>query len=164
VEYLPNEHYWNGTPKLKKITMKSVPMASATEALNSKLYDMIFQMPTDTYDTYKEIAGYTNLGREQTSYTYLGFKLGKWNADTKSVEYNPDSKMADKSLRQAMGYALDNNAVGERFYAGLRSNATSLIPPVFQSYHDDEMKGFTQDLDKAKKLLDDAGYKDVDDD
>lgn len=49
-----------------------------------------------------------------------------------------------------MGYALDNNAVGERFYAGLRSNATSLIPPVFQSYHDDEMKGFTQDLDKAK--------------
>ena len=80
------------------------------------------------------------------------------------MEYNPDSKMADKSLRQAMGYALDNNAVGERFYAGLRSNATSLIPPVFQSYHDDEMKGFTQDLDKAKKLLDDAGYKDVDDD
>ncbi|MCB7515063.1 ABC transporter substrate-binding protein, partial [bacterium 210917-SL.2.15] len=126
----PNELYWNSTPKLKKITMKSVPMASATEALNSKLYDMIFQMPTDTYDTYKEIAGYTNLGREQTSYTYLGFKLGKWNSDTKSVEYNPDSKMADKSLRQAMGYALDNNAVGERFYAGLRSNATSLIPPV----------------------------------
>lgn len=164
VEYLPNEHYWNGTPKLKKITMKSVPTASATEALNSKLYDMIFQMPTDTYDTYKEISGYTNLGREQTSYTYLGFKLGKWNAETKSVEYNPDSKMADKSLRQAMGYALDNDAVGERFYAGLRSNATSLIPPVFQSYHDDELKGFTQDLDKAKKLLDDAGYKDVDDD
>ena len=45
---------------------------------------MIFQMPTDTYDTYKEISGYTNLGREQTSYTYLGFKLGKWNAETKS--------------------------------------------------------------------------------
>ena len=39
-----------------------------------------------------------------------------------------------------------------------------MIPPVFQSYHDDELKGFTQDLDKAKKLLDDAGYKDVDDD
>ncbi|MGC3221295.1 hypothetical protein, partial [Enterococcus faecium] len=55
-------------------------------------------------------------------------------------------------------------SVGERFYAGLRSNPTSLIPPVFQSNHDDEMKGFTQDLDNAKKLLDDAGYKHVDDD
>ncbi len=48
----------------------------------------------------------------------------------KSVEYS-QLKMADKSLRQAMGYALDNDAVGERFYAGLGSNAASLIPPVF---------------------------------
>lgn len=164
VEYLPNEHYWNGTPQLKKITMKSVPTASATEALNSKLYDMIFQMPTDTYESYQDVEGYTNLGREQTSYTYIGFKLGKWNADTRSVEYDPNSKMADKSLRQAMGYALDNDAVGERFYAGLRRNATSLIPPVFQSFHDDEMEGFTQDIDKANKLLDDAGFEDVDGD
>ena len=164
VEFLPNEYYWNGTPQLKKITMKSLPTASATEALNSKLYDMIFQMPTDTYDTYKDIAGYTNLGRQQTSYTYLGFKLGKWNAESGSVEYDPNSKMADKALRQAMGYALDNTAVGERFYAGLRSNATSLIPPVFESFHDADLKGFTQDLDKANKLLDDAGYKDVDGD
>ena len=164
VEYLPNEYYWNGKPQLKKITMKSLPIASATEALNSKLYDMIFQMPTDTYDTYKDVSGYTNLGREQTSYTYLGFKLGKWNAEKSSVEYDPNSKMADKSLRQAMGYALDNDAVGERFYAGLRSNATSLIPPVFESFHDDDLKGFTQDIDKANKLLDDAGYKDVDGD
>ncbi|RDC48693.1 oligopeptide ABC transporter substrate-binding protein, partial [Acinetobacter sp. RIT592] len=164
VEFLPNEYYWNGTPQLKKITMKSLPTASATEALNSKLYDMIFQMPTDTYDTYKDIAGYTNLGRQQTSYTYLGFKLGKWDAESGSVEYDPNSKMADKALRQAMGYALDNAAVGERFYAGLRSNATSLIPPVFESFHDADLKGFTQDLDKANKLLDDAGYKDVDGD
>ena len=27
-----------------------------------------------------------------------------------------------------------------------------------------DQKGYTQDMDKAKKLLDDAGYKDVDDD
>ncbi|MFB8489300.1 oligopeptide ABC transporter substrate-binding protein [Enterococcus durans] len=164
VEYLPNEYYWGGKPKLKKITMKSVPIASATEAVTSKLYDMVFQMPTDTYDTYKDVEGYTNLGRQQTSYTYLGFKLGTWDAAKNTVNYDKNSKMADKSLRQAMGYALDNNAVGERFYAGLRSNATSLIPPVFESYHDKDQKGYTQDMDKAKKLLDDAGYKDVDDD
>lgn len=164
VEYSPNEHYWNGTPKLKKIVMTSVPTSSIVEALKSKQYDMVYQMPTDIYDTYKDLDGYTNLGREQTSYTYLGFKLGKWNKDKSHVEYNPDSKMADKALRQAMGYALDNGAVGDRFYAGLRSNATSLIPPVFKTTHNSEMKGYTLDIDKAKKLLDDAGYKDVDGD
>lgn len=164
VEYSPNEHYWNGTPQLKKIVMTSVPTSSIVEALKSKQYDMVYQMPTDIYDTYKDLDGYTNLGREQTSYTYLGFKLGKWNKDKSHVEYNPDSKMADKALRQAMGYALDNGAVGDRFYAGLRSNATSLIPPVFKTTHNSEMKGYTLDIDKAKKLLDDAGYKDVDGD
>ncbi len=39
-----------------------------------------------------------------------------------------------------------------------------MIPPVFESFHDDDLKGFTQDIDKANKLLDDAGYKDVDGD
>ncbi|MGM0123011.1 extracellular solute-binding protein [Enterococcus sp. AZ194] len=164
VEYSPNEHYWNGTPQLKKIVMTSVPTASIVESLKSKQYDMVYQMPTDIYETYKDLDGYTNLGREQTSYTYLGFKLGKWNKEKGHVEYNPESKMADKSLRQAMGYAIDNSTVGERFYAGLRSNATSLIPPVFKTTHDSTIKGYTLDIDKANKLLDDAGYKDVTDD
>lgn len=164
VEYSVNEYYYGGTPGLKKIVMTSVPTASIVEALKSKQYDMVYQMPTDIYETYKDIDGYTNLGREQTSYTYLGFKLGKWNKETSSVEYDPTSKMADKSLRQAMGYALDNDQVGEKFYAGLRRNATSLIPPVFKSYHDSDMEGYTLDLDKANKLLDDAGFKDVDGD
>ncbi len=72
--------------------------------------------------------------------------------------------MADKSLRQAMGYALDNDAVGSRFYNGLRTNATTLIPPVFGTLHNTEVEGYTLNIDKANQLLDDAGYKDVDGD
>ena len=33
-----------------------------------------------------------------------------------------------------------------------------------EGFHDADLKGFTQDIDKANKLLDDAGYKDVDGD
>lgn len=164
VEYLPNEHYYEGKPKLDKLIFKSVPSASIVEALKAKQYDLVFSMPTDTYPTYKDMEGYQMLGRQELAYTYIGFKLGKFNKETNSVEYNPDSKMADKSLRQAMGYAMDNSAIGERFYNGLRSNATTLIPPIFKTLHDTEIKGYTLDLEKAKKLLDDAGYKDVDDD
>ena len=86
-------------------------------------------------------------------YTYIGFKLGTWDDKEGKVNYNPESKMADKSLRQAMGYALDNDAVGSRFYNGLRSNATTLIPPVFGTLHDTEVKGYTQDIDKAKQIV-----------
>lgn len=164
VEYAPNEYYYGGKPKLSKIVFKAVPSASITEALKAKQYDLALSMPTDSYASYKDVEGYEMLGRPEQSYTYLGFKLGKWNSDEGKVEYDPNSKMADKSLRQAMGYAVDNDAVGNKFYNGLRSNATTLIPPVFGTLHNSKMKGYTQDLDKANKLLDDAGYKDTDDD
>ncbi len=164
VEYLPNEYYYGGKPKLDKLVFKSVPSASIVEAMKAKQYDMAFSMPTDTYPTYKDTEGYQILGRPEQAYTYIGFKMGTFDKETNTVKYNPKAKMADKSLRQAMGYAIDNDAVGQKFYNGLRTNATTLIPPVFKSLHDSEAKGYTLDLDKAKKLLDDAGYKDVDGD
>ncbi|MFV0560697.1 MAG: oligopeptide ABC transporter substrate-binding protein [Enterococcus sp.] len=164
VEYAPNEYYYGEKPKLDKIKMKAVPSASIVEALKAQQYDMALSMPTDTYSTYSDVEGYQILGRPEQSYTYIGFKLGTWNDEEGKVEYNKDAKMADKSLRQAMGYAIDNDAVGDKFYNGLRSNATTLIPPVFETLHDTSVKGYTQDVDKANKLLDDAGYKDVDGD
>ena len=42
--------------------------------------------------------------------------------------------MADVNLRKAMWHAVDNNAVGEKFYHGLRWAATTLIPPSHPEY------------------------------
>ncbi|KAF9404143.1 hypothetical protein HW555_014492 [Spodoptera exigua] len=164
VEYLPNEHYYKGKPKLDKMVFTNVPTSSIVEAINAKKYDMVYSMPTDNYPTYKDTDGYQMLGREELAYTYIGFNLGTFDKEKGEVVTNLDSKMGDVKLRQAMGYALDNNAVGEKFYNGLRTNATTLIPPIFKTLHDSEIKGYTYDIDKAKKLLDDAGYKDTDDD
>lgn len=73
-------------------------------------------------------------------------------------------KFQNKKLRQAMAYALDNKSVGEKIYHGLRFPATTLIPPSFPEWHDKSAKGYKYDPKKAKKLLDEAGYKDVDKD
>lgn len=164
VEYLPNEHYYKGKPKLDKIVFTNVPTASIVEALKAKKYDMVYAMPTDIYPSYKDVEGYQMLGREELAYTYIGFKLGTFDKEKGEVITNPEAKMADVKLRQAMGYALDNNAVGEKFYNGLRSSGTTLIPPIFKTLHDSDIKGYQYDLEKAKKLLDEAGYKDTDDD
>ena len=164
VEYVPNEYYYGDKPKLDKVILSAVPSASIVEALKAKKYDIALKIPTDTYSTYKDLEGYTNLGREELSYTYLGFKLGKWDEEKGEVIPDDKAKMADKNLRQAMGYAVNNDQVGEKFYNGLRSNATTLIPPVFKSLHNTEVKGYTQDKEKAKKLLADAGFKDTDGD
>lgn len=164
VEYSANEHYYKGKPQLDNVIVEVVPASSIVASLESGKYDLALSMPTDTYDSYKDLAGYTLLGREELSYTYVGFKLGAWDSEKGEVIPDPDAKMANKSLRQAMAYALDNDAVGQKFYSGLRSGANSLIPPVFADVHDADLEGYTYDTDKANKLLDDAGYKDVDGD
>lgn len=127
VEYLPNEHYYGGKPKLDKLVFKSVPSASIVEAMKAKQYDIALSMPTDTYPTYKDTEGYQILGRPEQAYTYIGFKMGTFDKETNTVKYNPKAKMADKSLRQAMGYAIDNDAVGQKFYNGLRPSEPAKI-------------------------------------
>ncbi|ALS02204.1 peptide ABC transporter substrate-binding protein [Enterococcus silesiacus] len=164
VEYLPNEHYYQGKPKLDKIVFTNVPTASIVEAVKAKKYDLVYSMPTDNYPTYKDSEGYQMLGREELAYTYVGFKLGTYDKEKGEVIMNPDAKMADVKLRQAMGYAMDNDAIGQKFYNGLRTGATTLIPPIFKTLHNTDVKGYQYDLDKAKKILDDAGYKDTDGD
>ncbi|MGX7031527.1 oligopeptide ABC transporter substrate-binding protein [Vagococcus zengguangii] len=164
VTFTPNEYYYKGKPALDKLVFTVVPSASSIEAMRASKYDMMIKMATDTYPNYKDTEGYEVLGREELSYTYIGFKLGKWDNEKNEVVTDPNAKMADKSLRQAMGYAVNNDQVGEKFYNGLRSNATTLIPPVFGTLHDTTIEGFTENKDKAKELLADAGFKDVDGD
>ncbi|QGS36198.1 oligopeptide ABC transporter substrate-binding protein [Aerococcus viridans] len=166
VEYEANEYYWQGEPKLDNVVVEVVPSSSVVPALENGTYDVALSMPTDLYASYAELPGYTLLGREELSYTYIGFKLGKWDAEAGEVVYDEDAKMADKSLRQAMGYAIDNDAVAQRFYNGLRSNANTVIPPVFGNFGatTEEVPGYYYDADKANQLLDDAGYVDTDND
>ena len=161
VTYRPNKHYYGGKPKLEKIVISVLPDTSSVEALKSQKYDMLLSMTTDNFNIYRDIPNYDYLGRLEYSYSYLGFKLGTWDEDKNEVKTNPKAKMANKKLRQAMGFAVDNEQIGETFYHGLRTRANSLIAPVFPVFYDESQVGYPQDKEKSRKLLAEAGYKDV---
>ncbi|WP_018658637.1 oligopeptide ABC transporter substrate-binding protein [Allofustis seminis] len=165
VEYVANKDYFGGAPKIDKIVVERVPTSGIVAALQAGEFDLTLNFPSTQYEAIKDgLDGYTILGTTEGSYEYLAFKLGKWNAETGMNEYDPNSKMANLNLRQAMAYSLDIDQVGERFYQGLRFRATSHIVPVFGDYMNKELKGYPYDPEKAKELLDEAGYKDVDGD
>ena len=54
------------------------------------------------------------LAKVDLAYTYIGFKLGKWDAEKKENVTDPNAKLADKRVRQAMWHAMDNEVIGER--------------------------------------------------
>lgn len=165
VQFVKNENYWKGAPKLDGVLVKTVPSTSISVALQTGEYHMTANtFSTDKYLEIKDFDNLTVLGRNELYYQYIGFKLGKYDMDKSEVVMDPNAKMGDVKLRQAMGYAIDVEQVSEVYYNNLRERATSLIPPVFQSFYDDSLEGYTYDVDKANALLDEAGYEDVDGD
>ena len=163
VLYERNEDYWRGRPALKSIVLKVVSSASILESLKQGDVD-IASIPADQYVNAKEIENIELLADVDTSYRYIGFKLGKWDAEKGENVTDPNAKLADKRVRQAMWHAMDNETIGKALYHGLRFPATTLIIPVFTSFHDANNVGRAYDPEKAKALLDEAGFVDVDGD
>lgn len=165
VVYSKNEDYWQGAPKLDEVILKVVDPSVVANELAAGKIDTVDVFPADQYETNKDMEGVNFLGRVEGSYTYIGFKLGTWDKENKRIAYKPEeSKVSDVELRKAMWYAVDNDAVGERFYDGLRWAGTTLIAPSHKSFHDGTIETPKFDLEKAKQILADAGYVDTDGD
>ncbi|WP_379135008.1 oligopeptide ABC transporter substrate-binding protein [Paenibacillus sp. sgz500958] len=159
VVFVRNDDYWRGTPALDKVILKVINPTTIVQELKSGGVDLVDSFPVDQYPDNAKMSNVEFLGTTDMAYTYIGFKLGKWDATKKVVAPDPNAKMADVNLRKAMWAAVDNDAVGKKFYNGLRWNATTLIPPSHPEYHDNDNPGVAYDPEAAKKILDDAGYK-----
>lgn len=158
VVYKKNPDYWRGEPLLDEVILKVIPPTSVVQELKSGGVDLVSSFPVDQYPENADMSNVEFLGAIDRAYTYIGFKLGTWDAEKKQVVPNPNAKMADVNLRKAMWQAVDNNQVGKKFYKGLRWGATTLIPPSHPDFHDASNPGVPFDLEAAKKTLDDAGY------
>ena len=163
VTLVPNEHYYKGVAKVDKVVMEVVSPDNIVSEMKAGNYD-IATMPNSQYEAYKDLTNVTLLGSQASAYEYIGFHLGKYDKETGKNVTDPNAKMADVKLRQAMAYALDVDAAGQNLYNGLQHSSNSIIIPFFKDIYNKEQEGFTYNPEKAKQLLDEAGYKDVDGD
>lgn len=156
VTWVPNKYYWRGTPKLDKITISVVNPNSASQAIKSHKFD-IADVVNSQWDQVKNTKGVNFVAKVPLAYRYMGFKVGKWK-DGRNV-MDPKAKMNNKSLRQAMAYAMNIDAVTKRYTHGLSFRVPTLIPEQFGDYFNKNVKGYSYNLKKANQLLDKAGYK-----
>ena len=163
VTLVPNEHYYKGVAKVDKVVMEVVSPDNIVSEMKAGNYD-IATMPNSQYEAYKDLTNVTLLGSQASAYEYIGFHLGKYDKETGKNVTDPNAKMADVNLRQAMAYALDIDAAGQNLYNGLQHSSNSIIIPFFKDVYNKDQEGFSYNPEKAKQLLDEAGYKDVDGD
>ncbi|MCO6535591.1 MAG: oligopeptide ABC transporter substrate-binding protein [Lactobacillus panisapium] len=158
VTWVPNKYYWRGKPKLDKIVYQVISQNSASQAIKSHRFD-IARVVNPQWKEVKDTKNVTFVAQVPLAYRYLAFKVGKWDAKKSKNVMNPKAKMGDKSLRQAMAYAMNTDAVYKHYTDGLSFQIPTLIPAQFGDYFDKSNKGYTYNIKKANQILDKAGYK-----
>lgn len=156
-----NPSYFKGAPKIDELVFKIFANEStAAEALKLGEVDILTKMSAVPY---KSLEGQENI---KTLYSnsagFTEIVLNGWNDPLSKA--NP--LLRDKNIRKAMSYAVDRQYLIDAVTFGYGEVGTTLVPPMFKFWHyeptPEEMYNF--DLEKAKKILDDAGYKDGDGD
>jgi peptide/nickel transport system substrate-binding protein len=122
--------------------------------------DGIVGWPATYHKVLKSLPGTTAVAAPAIGFHELGFNC--W-ASPKS---NGDPLLRDVALRQAIGWAIDKDRINATSMAGLAVPGTSLISPVQGLWHWQVPAGqeVAYDPQKAKQILDDAGYTDRDGD
>lgn len=162
VELVRNDDYWKGKPHIEKIIIKVIDSSLTTGELKNGTVDMTPFHPTILPEV--EALDNVNVVRiPGLSYYYVGFKLGKF--DGKKNVMNIE-KYQNKKLRQAMMYAINRDEWVKAFFSGLGKPINRPIPTAhwIAAADEDLPNQYTYDPEKAKALLDEAGYVDKDGD
>ncbi|MGG4505833.1 oligopeptide ABC transporter substrate-binding protein [Heyndrickxia sporothermodurans] len=161
IEFVRNEDYWQGKPHIEKIILKVIdPSLVVGELKNEKLDLTKFHM--SIYDEVKKLNNVEVLKAPGLSYFYVGFRLGTWDGDKNKNVMNFD-KYQNKKLRQAMAYAINREEWTKAFFFGLGKPVNRPVPSAHWIAADNSElpNQYEYDPEKAKKLLDEAGYKDT---
>jgi peptide/nickel transport system substrate-binding protein len=144
--------YWDGPPRNAGIVMKIIPddTMRGLEIRKGSVDVVINDLPPDIVFQLEKGGDVTVVRSPGLDLSYLGFNM-------------TDPVVSDRRVRQAIGYAIDRDAIVKYLRRGLARPAIGLIPPEGWAFEPNVMR-FVHDRVRANQLLDEAGYKDPDGD
>ncbi|MDO5374606.1 MAG: ABC transporter substrate-binding protein [Staphylococcus rostri] len=159
------DDYWQGEPQLDKINLRVVEQTSMAQALESGEIDMAsLSAPIAKELSDNGSENISLLEAPSKSYAIVGFVLNDYDKKTQTIG-KERPKYQDKKLRQAMAHAINRKEWIDAFYYGYGKPMNGLIPSSHWSgAKEGDVPTYDYDVKKAKKLLDEAGYKDKDGD
>lgn len=144
----PNEHYYDAD-KIKNggVTIQFVSDPSQRALLlRSGEIDLAQGIPLDQVAQMEDEDGLTVVSEDSNRLEYLGFNTSEAPFD-------------DPLVRQAVAKAVPYSALVDQVLYGYANPATGVVPASMDT-HSDQAGDFTEDLDAARDLLDQAGMSD----
>jgi peptide/nickel transport system substrate-binding protein len=142
-----NDAYWGEKPRVPRVRFVVVP-DTTTRALELRKGSADIASNALTSDTVLALEKEPNLQVERapgTVYSYLAFNLR-------------DPILRDVRVRHALAYAIDRRPMIHYLWRDFATPADSILPPQSWAYDADVPK-YEFDPEKARQILDAAGYR-----
>ncbi len=145
-----NPEYFGGAPRIGEIRFKIVPddTVRILELRKGAIHLLQNDIEPEVLRTLAGDSRFLVQKRQGTNYSYLGFNL-------------KDPILCSLKVRQAIAHAIDRRAIIEHLLGGLAEPATGVLSPLNWAY-EPAVESYGYDPQKAKRLLDEAGYEDPD--
>lgn len=146
ISYSANTNYWKGAPKIEKLNIKIVDGSQLYAGLQSGEIDITQQTLSDIpLEDYESIEALDNV------------EVIYGSPVTNQSMFIQTGNIPDVRVRQAMLYAIDRNQILEQLMSGHGEVADGFLSSA-SPYYDESITPVTYDPEKAKALLEDAGW------
>lgn len=144
-----NRRYHLGRPPLDEVVWRCFPdQDAAALALVEDDVDYVPGIPPRLAAELESLPGVVVVRSLDASFTYLGFQLQR-------------PLFRDSRVRRAIGHAVDREAIVREVLRGEGSVAHSMVVPT-SAWHNPSVRRYAYDPAEAGRLLDAAGWHDVD--
>ncbi|MFQ5656866.1 MAG: ABC transporter substrate-binding protein [Candidatus Methylomirabilales bacterium] len=146
VDVEPFPDHFGGEPQVGRLRFRIIPESTIRflELKKGTIDLLLASLPPEIFPLVVALPGVEVAKVPSSNYTYLGFNL-------------EDPILTDLRVRRAIAHAIDREGMITYLLRGQATVATGLLSPQHWAY-ESHVETFPYDPEKAKRLLDEAGY------
>jgi peptide/nickel transport system substrate-binding protein len=166
VHLVRNENFVWGTPYIEQMIIETVHPDLVPSHMAAGTLDFVWTFPTAHYGDHRNPTNFRYVGMPHGGYSYVSFRLGHFDFEESRNVFDAHRPMNNVSLRRAMALAADEDLLSEVVFNGLQTPAGAFMSPLHHFLFDLDLPApiFGYDPERARQILDEAGFIDVDGD
>jgi peptide/nickel transport system substrate-binding protein len=155
IRFARNPNYWGESGAADEVIIQHFGAADTmVQALKTGAIDYVRGVLPDQFNDLADDADMAVVEGIANGYSELSFNTG----GIKEGYGGSTSALSDIAFRDALGYAIDQEALVEATLGGYGTPGTTIIPPYHTRWHAPPSNPRRFDIDEAKRRLDAAGY------
>jgi peptide/nickel transport system substrate-binding protein len=160
VRFVRNPNYWGKQGFADQVVIQFYKTVDTmVQAFKAGELDYVRNPNAQQFDALKGQPNVQTVVGVSNGWTELGFNTYGTGTGNTIKGGGPSTKaLQDPAFRDALGYAVDKQALLDKVLGGYGTVGTSIVPPVLGQWYTAPTDGRAFSIDTAKQKLDAAGY------